>query len=179
YLPHQNITVSDAFRTELLQAWEQVLDQIDGQNKVLVLRDFHAQNLIWLPKRAGHANVGLLDFQDAVFGHPAYDLVSLLQDARRDVSADLQSQMIDAFLQQAKITDKPAYLRAYRILGAQRAAKILGIFVRLAQRDHKPHYLDLLPRVEQYFIQNINQPELAPLRTVLRPVLPGLLGKQS
>ncbi len=171
YLPFLGISPNNKTRAQLKSAWQQVLSPLINDPAVLVLRDFHAQNLIWLPKRDGAAKVGLLDFQDALLGHPAYDLVSLLQDARRDVAFELEQPMIDLFMESAKLHDRVGFLRAYRILGAQRAAKILGIFVRLARRDGKLHYLELLPRVEAHFMQNLQTAELQPVADILKPIL--------
>jgi len=171
YLPFLGIDLSKQQAAQLQGAWGKVLDPVMQTAPVLVLRDFHAQNLIWMQKREGVANIGLLDFQDAVFGHAAYDLVSLLQDARRDVTASLEQPMISRFIIAAKISDPEGFRTAYHILGAQRAAKILGIFVRLAKRDGKQHYLDLLPRVERHFIQNLKNPVLQPIAEILKPVL--------
>ena len=109
---------------------------------VLVLRDYHADNLMLLDD----GGLGLLDFQDALAGHRAYDLVSLLQDARRDVSTDLEAAMIDRYLSAAGIEDRDTFLADYAVIGAQRHAKVLGIFTRLWKRDGKPHYLVFQPR---------------------------------
>lgn len=145
--------------------------QVDAEEKVVILRDYHAQNLLWLPHREGAAAVGQLDFQDALLGHPAYDLVSILQDARRDVKPTVEAEMIDYYLKQS---DRPrdAFLAAYAILGAQRNLCILGIFVRLCKRDGKPHYVDLIPRVWDYVLRDLAHPVLAPVAEVLRPALP-------
>jgi aminoglycoside/choline kinase family phosphotransferase len=105
---------------------------------------------------------GLLDFQDALVGHPAYDLVSLLQDARRDVSAELEAQMFDRYVQKTGV-NVDRFLADYARLGAQRNAKIVGIFVRLWRRDGKPRYLDLIPRVWALLERDLAHPALAPV----------------
>ncbi|PHR53327.1 MAG: aminoglycoside phosphotransferase [Robiginitomaculum sp.] len=179
YLPHCKVDVDANLQGQLAQAWRAVLGPVLQAQPVLVLRDFHAENLIWLLKRDGIAKVGLLDFQDAVFGHPAYDLVSLLQDARRDVEPELESPMIEQFLSESKWPDPIGFRSAYRVLGAQRAAKILGIFVRLAKRDGKSKYLELLPRVERHFTNNLNDPALAPVAELLRPLMPHLFSQKA
>lgn len=166
YLPHKNGAVDPALVTDLQSAWAAVLEPVLAHPPVLVLRDFHAQNLIWKPEQDGLGKVGLLDFQDAVLGHPAYDLVSLLQDARRDVTPELHDSLIRQFMHEAMVRDEADFRHAYAVLGAQRAAKIMGIFVRLAKRDHKPHYLDLLPRVQKWFAHNLAQKALEPVRQV-------------
>ena len=130
---------------------------------VLALRDFHAENLIW----QGAAPLGLIDYQDAVACHPAYDLVSALQDARRDVDADLEQACIDRYL---TATGLPAdgFRAAYALLGAQRNLRILGIFVRLCIRDGKPRYLDFMPRVWALLQRDLAHPALRPLADLLR-----------
>jgi len=99
----------------------------------LALRDFHAENIFWLPER----EAGLIDFQDGLFAHPAYDLVSLIEDTRRDVSPDLAAPLLERFCEKAGLKYNGAFKTAYAVMGAQRNAKILGIFVRLAERDGK------------------------------------------
>ena len=139
------------------------------------MRDFHAENLFWLPERESVAKVGLIDFQDGLFVHPAYDLVSFLEDARRDVSLDLVDPLISQFCDQAKLADEDAFRKAYAVLGAQRNAKILGIFVRLAERDGKPSYRDLIPRVHAHFVKNLSGDLFADLRAWFDAHLPGEL----
>jgi hypothetical protein len=124
-----------------------------------VLRDFHSPNLIW---RDGA--VGVIDFQDALIGHRAYDLVSLLQDARLDLPMALEDELYAYYLQAAQPADAAAFRRAYATLGAQRASKILGIFVRLNKRDGKPAYLRHIPRIERYLACNLEHPALAGLK---------------
>lgn len=134
-----------------------LLDQhITGQS-VLIQRDYHSENLLWLPGREGVARVGLLDFQDAMTGHPAYDLVSLLQDARRDVSADIETAMIRHYLAQTGLK-KDAFEAAYHLLGIQRNLRIVGVFARLCLRDGKPHYIDFIPRVWGYIQRSLLHP---------------------
>lgn len=128
---------------------------------VMVLRDYHADNLMVLP---GRDELGLLDFQDALAGHPAYDLVSLLQDARRDVAPALEEAMLARYADAARLDDRDTFRADYEVLGAQRNTKILGIFTRLWKRDGKPHYLPLQPRVWSYLERNLAHPALAPVR---------------
>jgi hypothetical protein len=136
---------------------------VEPVRDVLVLRDYHADNLIWFPQRAGIARVGLLDYQDALAGHAAYDLVSLLEDARRDTSAELRDAMIARYLERRTMVDPTAFRAAYSVLGAQRNLKIAGIFTRLAIRDGKPRYLDLIPRVWGHLMRDLSHPALASL----------------
>jgi aminoglycoside/choline kinase family phosphotransferase len=144
-------------------AWDAVLEQVaEPAPRVLVLRDYHVDNIILLD-RAGLRRLGLLDFQDALAGHRAYDLVSLLQDARRDVSPALEAAMLGLYAQEARIADMARFRRDYEILGAQRNTKILGIFTRLWKRDGKRNYLALQPRVWGYLERNLSHPALAPV----------------
>ena len=130
--------------------------------EVAVYRDYHAENLLWLPDRAGHARVGLLDFQDMLIGHPAYDLVSLLADARRDVAPELAAAMEARYL--ARTGAEPeGFTAAARILSAQRNMKIVGLFTRLCRRDGKARYLELLPRVWGHLAADLAHPALARL----------------
>ncbi|WP_112321130.1 aminoglycoside phosphotransferase family protein [Oceanibium sediminis] len=139
---------------------------------VMVMRDYHAENLVWLPDRTGHARIGLLDYQDALAGHPAYDLVSLLEDARRDTPEALQEAMVERYIA-ARGGDAAAFRHAYAVLGAQRNLKILGIFTRLWLRDGKPQYLDLLPRVWGHLRRDLSHPALTGLAAwVAREVPP-------
>ncbi|WP_298677402.1 phosphotransferase [uncultured Lentibacter sp.] len=138
---------------------------------VLIQRDYHAENLLWLPARSGPARVGLLDFQDAMLGHPAYDLVSLLQDARRDVPRATEQAMLAHYIS-ASGQDREGFTAAYALLGAQRNLRILGVFARLSLLAGKPHYIDLIPRVWGYLMRDLAHPVLAPLRAQLLADLP-------
>ena len=142
-------------------AWEKVLGELLPRQRpgVTVLRDYHAENIMLLGSLEAQ---GLLDFQDALNGHPAYDLVSLLQDARRDVSPALESAMFDHYVA-ATGADAGTLLADYARLGAQRNTKIVGIFVRLWRRDGKPRYLDLIPRVWALLERDLAHPALAPV----------------
>jgi len=148
YMPAVGLPPAPGFA----EAWEAVLAPVADVAAVTVLRDYHAENLMLL---AG-GGLGLLDFQDALAGHPAYDLVSLLQDARRDVPPALEAAMLAAY--------GPVDPAAYALLGAQRNAKILGIFARLAHRDGKPRYLAYQPRVWGYLERDLAHPALTPVR---------------
>lgn len=150
--------------TDLLQ------NHADGP-RTIILRDYHAENLLWLPDRDGVARVGLLDFQLAQMGQPGYDLVSLLQDARRDVAPETEAAMIARFCA-AKGIDPATFAPAYATLGAQRALRILGIFARLCLRGGKAHYTALIPRVWGQLQRNLAHPALAPLAALCRDLLP-------
>lgn len=162
-------------RAEFVALWDAILGKLDDSRPVMVLRDYHADNLMWLPERGvdAAARVGLLDFQDAVRGPAAYDLVSLLEDARRDVDPALAAAMIERYLAAAPAgTDPAAFRSTYAILGAQRNMKIIGIFTRLLARDGKAHYLSLLPRVFGHLAHDLAHPALAPLREWVARMLP-------
>lgn len=134
-------------------------------------RDYHAENLLWLPERAGLARVGLLDFQDAMAAPAPYDLVSLLSDARRDVSADVITAT-RARYQRATGADPQAFAFAYDLCGAQRSLRILGVFARLWLRDAKPGYLPLIPRVWGQLQTHLAHPDLSALKTLVDLYLP-------
>ena len=137
--------------------------------RVLILRDYHAENLLWLPERQGVARAGLLDFQLGQMGQPGYDLVSLLQDARRDVAPATAAAMTARF---AAATGASGFDAALATLGAQRALRILGVFARLALVAGKPGYLPLLPRVWGHLQANLAHPALRPLATICARLLP-------
>lgn len=139
--------------------------------RVMILRDYHAENLLWLPDRTGIARVGLLDFQLAQLGQPGYDLVSLLQDARRDVSPQIEAAMM-ARMVAATGAGAAAFHVSYAVLGAQRALRILGIFAKLCMQDGKSHYLPLIPRVWGQLQRNLAHPALAPLASICANLLP-------
>ncbi len=145
------------------RVWADVLTETAAA-PVVTLRDYHADNLMLLPDRPGVQGLGLLDFQDALAGHRAYDLVSLLQDARRDVPPRLEKAMLAEYARAAGITDTEAFRTSYEVLGAQRNVKILGVFVRLRDRDGKRGYVERLPRVWGYLMRNFRHPALAPVR---------------
>ena len=147
------------------------LHQAAAKTDVVALRDFHAENLVWLPGAQGTDRAGLLDFQDAVLAHPAYDLVSLLQDARRDVSPKTRDNTIAAYLSQSG--DDPDHFKAaLAAIGAQRNLRILGVFARLALRAGKRHYVDMIHRVWQHLQYDLQHPILADLKTALASLLP-------
>ena len=150
-------------------AWDAVFDAALADTPVTVLRDYHAENLMLV----GAGSLGLLDFQDALAGHPAYDLVSLLQDARRDVEPAIEAAMLARY--EAATGEGAAFRDAYHILGAQRNAKILGIFTRLWKRDGKPRYPALCPRVWTYLERDLKQPALAPVAAWFDATVPPAL----
>ena len=145
-------------------AWREVLEPVatDGLGPVTVLRDYHAENIMLVDGRDGIAHFGLLDFQDALAGHPAYDLASVLEDARRDVSPEIESAMLEHYV--AATGKGEAFTRAYWALAAQRNTRILGVFTRLWKRDNKPHYTQFQPRMWGLLERDLAQPGLEPVR---------------
>ena len=152
-------------------AFQALLAEHIPDQTVLIQRDYHAENLLWLPARSGPARVGLLDFQDAMLGHPAYDLVSLLQDARRDVPPAVEQEMIARYIAKSG-HDAAQFQAAYALLGAQRNLRILGVFARLSLLAGKPHYVDFIPRVWDYLMRDLEHPLLADIRARLLADLP-------
>lgn len=148
-----------------------LLEPLDADLTCLIQRDYHAENLIWLPDRSGVARVGLLDFQDAMRGHAAYDLVSILQDARRDVPPALAEQMLARYISSADVP-ADAFRRAYHLLGLQRNLRIVGVFARLCLRDGKPGYLPLIPRVWAHVLHNLDVLQDDELTRFVRETLP-------
>ncbi|MBV8978564.1 MAG: phosphotransferase [Alphaproteobacteria bacterium] len=151
--------------------WRETLGEVDAAAPVFVHRDYHAQNLIWLPDRRGAARVGLIDFQDAVAGARSYDLISLIEDARRDVAPAIGEAATRRYL---GITgrDEEAFRGEMAVMAAQRNAKIAGIFARLSKRDAKPRYLAYLPRVWGYLQRDLEHPRLARLKSWYDRTLP-------
>jgi len=145
-------------------AWVEALRPVaaDGLGPVTILRDYHAENIMLIGGRDGVEHFGLLDFQDARAGHPAYDLASVLEDARRDVSETIERDMIDRYL--AATGQGEAFERAYWALAAQRNTRILGVFTRLWKRDNKPHYTVFQPRMWGLLERDLASPQLAPVR---------------
>ena len=161
YCPALSLAVdADAFR----KAWIEVLEPVakDGLAPVTVLRDYHAENVMLVRGREGVRHFGLLDFQDALVGHPAYDLASVLEDARRDVSPEIERVMIDRYI--AAMGNAETFERAYWALAAQRNTRILGVFTRLWKRDNKSHYTTFQPRMWGLLERDLARPGLEPVQ---------------
>lgn len=172
YLPALGRAPDAAAREAYLEAWRSVLPTVRQVPESLVLRDYHVDNLMVLDGRRGLAGCGLLDFQDAVIGPVTYDLVSLLEDVRRDVTPSLVEELKARFLAAAPGLEPEAFAAAYAIMGAQRNAKILGIFTRLCRRDGKPQYLRHIPRTWRLLEGDLAHPVLAPVRAWLDGAIP-------
>ena len=151
-------------RAAYLEAWRVALARARAVPDCLVLRDYHVDNLMLLEGREEVAACGLLDFQDAVIGPVAYDVVSLLEDARRDIGTGVAAEMLARYLDAFPELDRPRFMESYAVLGAQRAAKIVGIFTRLSRRDEKDQYLHHIPRVWRYLTAGLDHPTLAPVK---------------
>ena len=161
YCPAVGLDVDvDGYRA----AWTKVLAPVaaDGLGPVTVLRDYHAENIMLVEGRDGVRHFGLLDFQDALAGHPAYDLASVLEDARRDVPEAIERAMIDRYA--ASAGRRAEFERAYWALAAQRNTRILGVFTRLWKRDNKPDYRRFQPRMWGLLERDLDRPQLAPVR---------------
>ncbi len=171
YLPKIKVNISNSQLKNFNEIWKIILPKTRIEKQILVLRDYHASNLMWLSGRSGHKAVGLLDFQDAVIGHPAYDLVSLLEDARRDVSKELSDECFEYYLKSNPDISREEFKQVYDILGAQRNIKIIGIFSRLSKRDGKHGYLQMIPRVWKYLEKDILNPVLKPVKKWLDEVV--------
>jgi tRNA threonylcarbamoyl adenosine modification protein YjeE len=178
YLPRLDAAVSGGRRDAYVELWRDALQPVFKVPATWVLRDFHSPNLLWLPQREGVTRVGLLDFQDAVMGPAAYDLASLLQDARVDVPELMEIALLSRYTRARRAADPafdaPTFAVTYATLAAQRAAKILGIFARLDTRDGKPQYLRHMPRVWAYLQRSLAHPALAPLAAWHRVNVPAL-----
>lgn len=177
YLPRFGLPVMPAAREAYLTLWRDALAPAAQGARTWVLRDYHSPNLMWLPNRTGLARIGLLDFQDALIGPPAYDVASLLQDARIDVPERMEVALLSRYVR-ARLKepgfDAQVFAQLYATMAAQRASKILGIFARLDKRDGKPQYLRHLPRVWTYLQRALAHPALAQLRGWYRANMPVL-----
>jgi tRNA threonylcarbamoyl adenosine modification protein YjeE len=178
YLPKLGAPASTQARSSFLKLWDDLLQPIARTPQTWVLRDFHSPNLLWIPNREGIARIGLIDFQDAVMGSPAYDVASLLQDARVDIPEMMEISLLSRYtrtrLKADPAFDAPAFVQFFATLAAQRASKILGIFARLEQRDGKPQYLRHIPRVWNYLKRSLAHPALAGLSAWYRVNIPPL-----
>jgi aminoglycoside/choline kinase family phosphotransferase len=167
FLPRLNTTMADSERDSFRALWRELLQPAIDAPPTWVLRDFHSPNLLWLPRRREIARLGVLDFQDAVMGPAAYDLASLLQDARVDVAEQMELALLGRYVRGRRQADPEfdasGFIKMYVTLAAQRASKILGIFARLDMRDGKPQYLRHMPRVWGYLQRSLSHPALETL----------------
>jgi aminoglycoside/choline kinase family phosphotransferase len=163
-------------RAEFKAIWRALLAKPAAAPRTWVLRDFHSPNLIWLEQRRDIGKVGIIDFQDTVLGPPAYDLVSLLQDARVDVPESLElallARYVRARLEPGSSFDPAGFAELYAIMSAQRNTRLLGTFARLNRRDGKPHYLRHQPRIWTYLTRSLAHPALSAAQAWYRAHVP-------
>jgi aminoglycoside/choline kinase family phosphotransferase len=178
YLPRLGVSIPAEARGEFQALWREQLALAMQSGRTWVLRDYHSPNLLWLPQRKEIQRVGILDFQDTLMGPPAYDVASLLQDARVDVSEDKELALLGRYVRARRAGDADfdpaAFIKSYVTLAAQRASKILGIFARLDVRDSKPQYLRHMPRVWTYLQRSLAHPVLGPLNSWYADHVPSL-----
>ena len=168
YLPDRGTEPSHELREEFITMWRKLLEKPAAAPRTWVIRDFHSPNIIWLGDRSGILSVGIIDFQDAVLGPAAYDLVSLLQDARIDVPEALELTLLTRYIKARRTVDTsfdPAsFAELYAIMSAQRNTRLLGTFARLNRRDGKPQYLRHQPRIWTYLNRSLAHPALSDFR---------------
>ena len=164
YAPDTHVRLTEAAMTEWAVLWRSAFQHLSAHAPGLALRDFHAENIFWLPKRGPIADIGLIDFQDALFTHPAYDLVSLIEDIRRDVDPSLTESLKARFCQKSGLVYDDDFRAAYAVIGAQRATKLLGFPVRADKAFGKPQYRALLPRVKRHLQHSLSHDALADIR---------------
>jgi hypothetical protein len=168
YLPYAGMRATDDRRTAFVSLWREALAPVLEAPSTWVLRDYHSPNLLWLSDRQDIGRIGVLDFQDAVLGPGAYDVASLLQDARVDVPEALELLLLGRYVRARQTDDRrfeaSAFAQLYATLAAQRATKVLGIFARLNTRDGKPQYLRHIPRIWRYLQRSLAHPALESLR---------------
>lgn len=180
YVPFQTQKTLDQEQCKAFFAcWQPYLDSLAQGENTFVMRDYHSPNILWRAKKKGFDRIGLIDFQDGLIGPTVYDLVSLAQDARVLISPTLETKILDAYCnarhQESRSFDESEFRKLYAFAGAQRASKVLGIFIRLHQRDGKSSYLQYLPHVQDYLARNLSNPELAPLQNFYQKI--GILSK--
>ncbi|MBC8038286.1 MAG: tRNA (adenosine(37)-N6)-threonylcarbamoyltransferase complex ATPase subunit type 1 TsaE [Rhizobiales bacterium] len=183
FWPHMRGTPAPiSIHGQFAELWSEVFPLAVPKNPGWTLRDYHSPNLLWLPDRAGIRRVGLIDTQDCVLGHPAYDLVSLLQDARVDIAVERADELFDYYCglrSGGAGFYRSDFSTAFAVLGAQRATKILGIFARLSKRDGKHGYLKHIPRIEGYLERNLQHPDLRRMRHWFETQLPAVFQKRT
>jgi aminoglycoside/choline kinase family phosphotransferase len=163
----QGVPATEAERAKYLAIWDALIDELATAEKNLLLRDFHSPNIIWREHESGIRKIGLIDFQDAMIGPTAYDLASIVQDARVTIEPELFRQLMDDYLALRRAQggfDEAGFMKAWAIMSAQRNCKLAGLWVRLLQRDGKPGYLKHMPRMLSYLNVALEHETLAPLR---------------
>jgi len=176
YLPYQGVMVDAVMRQYYHDLWIDLFDVLQQAQQTLVLRDYHSPNLFWQKdERDNKRIIGLIDFQDAQIGSFTYDIASLAQDARVTIAPELEKNLLAAYIQARKVQmphfNEEDFSLFYAITAAQRVSKIMGIFVRLKERDDKPHYIAHLPRLTDYLERSLNHPRLHRLADFYRTTL--------
>ena len=171
---HGGLTVDDSVRAAYVKAWHSMYVHLQTSQPVLVIRDYHSPNIMWIPERSGQARAGVVDFQDGVLGHAAYDVQFLFNDARRDVSPALVDKMLERYLKATGV-DRATFMNAYHVFKALNNARICGIFCRLNYRDGKTGYMKHLPRVQRYLMEALQHSSCTPLADWFKTYLPNAL----
>lgn len=172
-----NRELTEKEKNSFNKIWADLYASIEKAPKGLILIDYHIDNMMHLKDRAGYKACGLLDFQDAKVGPLAYDLASLIEDARRDVPKDIREQILDMYIKAFPNMDKDLFMRSYHIVAAKRHVRVIGVFTRLKARDGKDKYLKHIPRVWKLLEEHLNEPYLLPLKNWLDDVVPTNLRK--
>ncbi|MGB0908024.1 MAG: aminoglycoside phosphotransferase family protein [Maricaulaceae bacterium] len=175
YVKDADREISEGARAEFYGLWEEAFKVLGAHASGFALRDFHAENLFWLPERQAVSRVGLIDFQDGLFVHPAYDLASFIEDIRRDVSPDLTDVLISRFCEKAMLKDDADFRAAYAVMGAQRNTKLLGFPIRADLKFGKPQYRALMPRIKRHFQNSLSHPVLADVKAWFEKNIPEAL----
>ncbi len=175
YAKDQGREINDQARKDWYDIWAEAFTHLKAHAAGLGLRDFHAENLFWLPDRQATSRVGLIDFQDALFVHPSYDLVSFLEDARRDVTPALHEPLMARFCEKAGLNFDDKFRAAYAVMGAQRNSKVMGFPVRADLKFGKPQYRVLIPRIRAHLKNNLSHPALKDLRQWYAAHVPEIL----
>lgn len=170
---HPEVSFDAAARAEWERLWAPIRSRAEAGATAFAHRDYHAENLLWMPERDGPARVGMVDFQDAVRAHPSWDLHSLLQDARRDVPPELEQAALDHYFALRPELDRDAFMADYTALAALNQARIIGIFARLITRDGKPRYAAFLPRMWRHLQANLEKPGMEDLKAWFDRHVPG------
>jgi len=166
------VVIDQTAKAEWAGLWRPLQQQAEKGAGVFTHRDYHAENLIWLPEREGAARVGLLDFQDALKAHPVWDLTMLLHDARRDVSPMLELRALRRYLGKAEIADPMAFMADFHAIGSLNIVRIIGVFARLVTRDHKPRYAEFIPRMWSYLNHCLTRPGMEELEVWFNTYVP-------
>lgn len=175
YAPDVGRPIGESARAEFYDLWRAAFKRLKAHAPGLCLRDFHAQNLFWLPMRDGQARVGLIDFQDALWAHPAYDLASFLEDARRDVDPALFEPLKRRFCEKSGLRYDKDFHAAYAVMAAQRNTKVIGFPVRADVQHGKSQYRSLIPRVRDHLKHDLSHPACADLRAWFATHVPEVL----